>query len=132
MKKLLLLLLIVSCEENSTELGESEGVVSDDAIGLARAINEIYTGKRGNAQIEVTMKSDSNSLKDSLNSSKQIEEKILRPTILALKQMISRRQIGRFDWVESKQCLADLLTKKARGVQTTNNLLDILRTGINN
>ena len=34
---------------------------SDDAIGLARAINEILTGKRGEAQLEVTLKCDSKS-----------------------------------------------------------------------
>jgi hypothetical protein len=103
---------------------------SDDAVGLARAINEIYTGKRGEAQIEVTMKCDSASLKDTLNSTKQIEEKLLRPTILAMKQMLARKQIGRFDWVESLQCHADALTKK--GAKTSDNLLAIISTGVNN
>ena len=75
------------------------------------------------------MKSDSQSLQDTLFSTKQIEEKILRPTILAMKQLLIRKQIGRFDWVESKDCLADVLTK--RGAEGTERLLNIIRTGVN-
>ena len=102
---------------------------SDDTIGLARAVREIYTGKRGEHQIETTIKSDSKSLQDTLFSTKQIEEKMLRPTILAMKLMIVRKKIGRFDWVESKECLADPLTKK--GAEGTERLLNIIRTGVN-
>ena len=84
----------------------------DDTIGLARAVKEVYTGIRGERQNETTLKSDSQSLEDTLFSTKQIEEKILRPTILAMKQMMTRKQIGRFDWVESADCLADIFTEK--------------------
>ena len=101
----------------------------DDTVGLARSINEMYTGRRGESQIETTLKSDSQSLKDTLYSTKQIEEKMLRPTILALKQMLFRKQIGRFDWVESRECLADVLTKKGAGGK--DKLLEIIRTGKN-
>ena len=101
----------------------------DDTVGLSRALMELYTGKRGEKQTETTLKCDSQSLKDTLFSRKQIEEKILRPTILAMKQMIIRKQIGRFDWVESQDCLADVLTKK--GAPGTERLLNILRTGEN-
>ena len=101
----------------------------DDTIGLARALMELYTGKRGERQVETTIKCDSLSLNDTLFSTKQIEEKILRPTVLAMKQMLIRKQIGRFDWVESFDCLADVLTKK--GAPGTQRLLNIIRTGIN-
>ena len=101
----------------------------DETVFLARAVREIYTGKRGDSQIETTLKSDSQSLKDTLFSTKQIEEKILRPTILAMKQLMIRKQIGRFDWVESLDCLADIFTKK--GAEGTSRLLDIVRSGIN-
>merc|ERR1719319_1460306 len=101
----------------------------DDTVGLARAVMELYTGKRGEKQIETTIKCESQSLKDTLFSTKQIEEKILRPTILAMKQLLSRKQIGRFDWVDSRDCLADIFTKK--GAEGTNRLLEIVRSGIN-
>mgnify|MGYP003318031647 CR=1 FL=1 len=102
----------------------------DDTVGLARAIMEVYTGQKGERQIETTMKSDSQSLKDTLFSTKQISEKMLRPTVLAMKQMLNRKNIGRFDWVESLDDLADVLTKK--GAKGTERLLEILKTGINN
>ena len=83
----------------------------DDTVGLARALMELYTGQRGEKQAETTIKCDSLSLNDTLFSTKQIEEKMLRPTILAMKQMLIRKQIGRFDWVESFDCFADVLSK---------------------
>ena len=46
-----------------------------------------------------------------------------------MKQLLIRKQIGRFDWVESKDCLADVLTK--RGAEGTERLLNIIRTGVN-
>ena len=101
----------------------------DDTVGLARALMEIYSGKRGEKQVETTIKSDSKSLQDTLFSTKQIEEKMLRPTILAMKQMMIRNQIGRFDWVESYDCLADVLTKK--GAPGTERLIKIIKTGEN-
>ena len=54
---------------------------------------------------------------------------MLRPTILAMKQMMIRKQIGRFDWVESYDCLADVLTKK--GAPGTDRLLKIIKSGEN-
>lgn len=57
------------------------------------------------------------------------EETIVIPTVLAMKQMLVRKQIGRFDWVESYDCLADVLTKS--GAKGTEGLLKILKTGIN-
>jgi len=54
---------------------------------------------------------------------------MLRPTVLAMKQMLCKKQIGRFDWVESLDCLADVLTKK--GAPGTDKLLQIIQTGIN-
>ena len=98
----------------------------DETVGFARAQMEIYTGRRGEAQIETTLKCDSLSLKETLFSTKQIEEKILRPTILAMKQMLNRKQIGRFDWVESYDCLADVLTKKA--APGTERLMNIINS----
>ena len=101
----------------------------DDSIGLARALMELYTGKKGEKQVETTIKIDSQSLLDTLFSTKQIEEKILRPTVLAMKQMLTRNNIGRFDWVESSDNLADIFTKK--GSKGSENLINILQTGQN-
>ena len=102
---------------------------ADDAVDLARIIKQIYSGKKGRSQIEVTMKSDSKSLKDTLESTKQIDEKYLRPVVQNIKDMITRREIGRVDWVESAACHADILTKKS--AKGSDKVLKILRTGEN-
>ena len=101
----------------------------DNAVFMARILSEIYTGKRGKSQIDVTLKCDSDSLKKSLESTKPIEEKLLRPTVQALKDMIVRKEIGQFDWVESQDCHTDLLTKK--GAPGSDKVLNILRYGKN-
>ena len=49
---------------------------AEDAIYKATCIQENYTGKRGESQIRVDM-SDSKSLIDSLNSTRQVESKML-------------------------------------------------------
>ena len=102
---------------------------ADDAVDLARIVKQIYSGKKGRSQIEVTMKSDSKSLKDTLESTKQIDEKYLRPVVQNIKDMITRREIGRVDWVESAACHADILTKKS--AKGSDKVLKILRTGEN-
>ena len=77
----------------------------------------------------MVVKSDSNSLKDSLNSTKQVDEKMMRPVIQHIKDMISRKEICSFDWVETKKCHADILTKKDS--KQTETVLNILKTGTN-
>ena len=87
--------IVQACTSSKAAETRAAYMSSDDTVGLARAVMELYTGKRGEKQIETTIKTDSQSLIDTVFSTKQIEEKILRPTILALKQMITRKQIGR-------------------------------------
>ena len=54
-----------------------------DAVPCSRAVHEIHTGERGEKQIPVTCVTDSQSLLDSISSTKQIDEKLLRPQIAA-------------------------------------------------
>ena len=104
-------------------------IATDDGLFLARAISEIYTGKRGRSQLPMTVKCDSNALYDSLNSTKQVEEKTMRPIVQHLKDMITRKEVSQFDWVSTDNCHADLLTKK--GARCAEKVLNILRTGEN-
>ena len=104
-------------------------ICADDGLFLARTVSEIFTGKKGKHQIPLIIKSDSNSLKDSLNSTKQVEEKMLRPLLQHLKDMITRQEINSFDWVETYNCHADLLTKK--DAKQTDCVMHIIKTGRN-
>ena len=63
----------------------------DDAIHTARLIKEIFAGKiyiRNPAQINVEALTDSKSLWDSLHSTRQCEEKLLRNSIAGMKELM--------------------------------------------
>ena len=98
----------------------------EDAIYVARCIREIYTGERGEAQIQVDVVTDSQPLIDSVNSSKQVENKLLRPIIKFMKQMLDAKMISSMRWCDTKVCVADMLTKS--GSPLTKPVMNILRS----
>ena len=102
-------------------------ICADSAVDIARIFKQITTGKKGRSQLKVSMKSDSKGLQDTLNSTRQIEERYLRPIIQSIKDMIVRKEIGNVDWVPSKECYADVLTKKSAA--GSEEVLEILKTG---
>ena len=50
----------------------------------------------------------------------------MRPVIEHLKQMITRKEITEFNWVDTKSCHADILTKKGVAAEK---ILDIFQSG---
>ena len=66
--------------------------IMDDAIYAAQEIETLYYGdyKR---RIKVILFTDSEPTLDSIASSKQVERKTLRPTILGLKERLFNRDI---------------------------------------
>ena len=97
---------VKSAETRSLERG------MEDAIYLARMFQEIVSGKMSEDQIPVEMKIDSKTLFDSLNSSKQVDEKTIRHLISWIKQQIEELKVDSVDWVCSEQQLADVFTKR--------------------
>ena len=86
----------------------------EDAIYIARCVKEIYTGMRGDAQLKVDICTDSQSLVDSIESTKQIDSKLLRPIVKFMKQMLDSQMINTIKWIDTEVCVADILTKPAR------------------
>ena len=84
----------------------------EEGIFQAQMFNEIVTGKTGK-QVPVKMKTDSKTLYDSLQSTKQVEEKTIRHLIAWQKQQISMGHIKQVDWICSEDMLADCFTKKS-------------------
>ena len=85
----------------------------EDGIFLARMVSEIYSGKVCEDQIRVEAKIDSKTLLDSINSSKQVDEKTIRHLIAWIKQQKDEeKNIHTIDWVSSEKQLADVFTKK--------------------
>ena len=100
----------------------------EESIYVARCLKEILTGERGNAQVCVDVRTDSESLLDSLTSSRQNDDKLLRPTVKWPSQMIDAHMVNSIKWVDTKQCLADVLTK-AGNDRLTAKLMDVMKTG---
>ena len=99
----------------------------EDAIYLARCVHEIYTGERGERQIPVQMVTDSQSLLDSLDSTRQVEEKLMRPLIKWMKQMLDAGAISNIRWCDTCVCVSDAFTKP--GSKLNPILIEIFRTG---
>ena len=96
---------VKSAETRSLERG------LEDAIYLARMIKEIYSGKVSEDQIPVEVKIDSKTLYDSLNSTKQVDEKTIRHLVSWIKQQIEQKTVEKIDWVCTEEQLADVFTK---------------------
>ena len=68
-------------------------------------------------------------LKETLNSTHQIEEKMLRPVVQNIKDLLTRGFIQSVTWVPTEECQADLLTKK--GSNCKEKVIEIIQTGDN-
>jgi hypothetical protein len=66
-------------------------------------------------------------LLDSLDSTKQVEEKLLRPLIKWMKQMLDSKAISNIRWCDICVCLSDAFTKPGSKLNQT--LVGIFKTG---
>ena len=99
----------------------------EDAIYLARCVHEIYTGERGEKQIPVDAVTDSQSLLDSIESTKQVEEKLMRPVIKWIKQVMDSGAVSTIRWCDTCVCVSDAFTKPGSKLNQTLN--EIFATG---
>ena len=86
----------------------------DEAVHTARLIHEIYAGSidlKNPQQIPVFAYTDSKSLWENINNTKQCEEKLLRNTIAGIKEMIEFGMVKSVGWVPTEHQLADCMTK---------------------
>ena len=104
----------------------------EDGIYIARCMREIYTGDRGEAQIPVDVITDSKPLIDSIDSTKQIDDDLLRPLIKSMKQMLDAKMLNSIRWCDTHVMVADVLTKAGapltevfRDMMTHNKLIDL-------
>ena len=74
-------------------------------------MKEIYSGVVSEAQIPVEVKIDTPTLFDSLQSTKQIDEKTTRHLIAWIKEQIEEGRVKEVDWVCSEDMIAEVFTK---------------------
>ena len=94
----------------------------DDAIFAARQIETLYYGEY-KRRIKVRLFTDSEPSLESIASSRQVERKTLRPTILDLKERLVERDIQSYSWLPTQDMLADVLTKEMRIPQALENVI---------
>ena len=78
------------------------------SIYLAAIIKDMFK----DAIIKVKCITDNKSLVDALDSEKMIKDRWLRLHMLGINDMISKGEVDKVQWIESKNQLADALTKK--------------------
>ena len=93
----------------------------DDAIYAARQVETLYFGdyKR---RIKVRLFTDSEPTLESIASSKQVERKTLRPTIVDLKERLVDKDIHSYSWLPTQDMLADVMTKEMHLPQALENV----------
>ena len=100
----------------------------DDSIYSARTVHELYMGKGDpENQIPVSVYCDNKGLIDSVNSTHQVEEKLLRPIIQYIKDTRAYMWVNELSWVDTQHCLADVLTKMNSDVR--DKLMNVIKTG---
>ncbi len=95
----------------------------DAALGVKTQIKEMTNGK---IDLVIRAITDNKSARDAVYSESVVEERMLRPEIAIIKDMIEDERVLEIRWIEGKEMLADLLTKK--GVKS-DPLLDVIQMG---
>ena len=114
------------CESTKTAETRAADNLTDDAVYLARMIHEIYTGKKSLKQIPVVLYTDSKPLVESIYSTRPAERKTIRHVVQSMKDCMSRGEVQEYKWIDTKQMLADILTKDS---VKSDDLHKVLKTG---
>ena len=118
------------CDSTKTAETLSMDKCCDDAIYMARMIQEIYSGKPSLKQIPVVLFTDSKPLFESIYSTKQVDRKTVRHIIQMMKDSVSRGEVQTFKWIETKAMIADVFTKESAPTELIKEVLDQGRLNI--
>merc|ERR1712082_399103 len=83
----------------------------DDAIFAVRQVETLYHGDY-RRRMKVRLFTDSEPTLESIASSRQVERKTLRHTIVDLKKRLVDRDVYSYSWLPTQGMLADVLTKE--------------------
>ena len=84
----------------------------DNGIFLATLYSELYYGIADYKTIPIVSIVDNRSLCEAVKSNKYVSERRLRLEISHIKELLNNGQVKEIKWSESKQQLADCLTKR--------------------
>ena len=89
------------------------GILMEDTVYASRQLELLLFGEY-RKRIKVILFTDSESTLESIASSKQIERKTLRQTVVDLKERLVDGDVHSFSWLRTQVMMADLMTKEMR------------------
>ena len=98
----------------------------DTSVYLAEQLAALIFGDV-NYKIPLRIYTDSKPLLDSIESTKQVEQRLLRNTMTDLKHKLLDRSVTAFSWIETKAMTADVLTKEGGDIE---NILEVVRENV--
>ena len=98
----------------------------DTAVYLAQQLAVLLFGD-GDHKIPVKVYTDSKPLLDSIASTKQVEQRLLRNMMTDLKRKLEDKFVAAYSWIETKSMTADVLTKEGGDIE---NILEVVRENV--
>ena len=102
----------------------AETLAAVEALDSAYLISAVGAEVFGKRKLEVDLYTDNKSLYDAINTTNVMLDRRLRVDIASLREMSENGEVS-FFWIESKNQLADVLTKKGASKKK---LTDVLRS----
>ena len=107
----------------------------DDSVYAARQVEMLLYGE-DRKRIKVRLFTDSEATLESIASSKQIERKALRMTVVDLKERLIEGDVQSYAWLPTERMWADILTKEKRlpsdlEMVLRNNEMELGNTSVN-
>ena len=94
----------------------------DDSLSAARQLeNLMYGNIKG--RINIRLYTDSEPTLESIASSRQVERKLMRPSVKELKERIRYKEIESYSWLSTKAMVADVLTKEMKMPESLEKIL---------
>ena len=86
--------------------------VVDDSLFFASQIKQILFDSPGSLPVKIF--TDSRPLLESIGSSKQVEERLMRNVITDLKEKLEDGSVESYCWLSTRDMVADALTKESK------------------
>ena len=95
----------------------------DISVYLSEQLSVLLFGNSG-YRVPVRVYTDSKPLLDSIASTRQVEQKLLRNTMTDRKKKLEMGNVASYSWIETKSMTADVLTKEGGDIE---NILEVVR-----
>ena len=97
--------------------------ILDDSQFYAGQIEQLLYGKR-KKRLPIKLYTDSKPLLESISSTHQVEEKLLRNSITDMKDSLYENRVTSFSWLDGeKDMVADVMTKECKDNQDLSDIV---------